>query len=102
MTEATLTRATPLRHSPPLDGLRGVFVLLILLVHSAYFNFESLAVTVDGFFVTSGFLITTLLLEEHRHTQHQVLLCSPRLSAVPLDVHRHRDNAAPRTRVCLR
>ena len=68
MTEATLTRATPLRHSPPLDGLRGVFVLLILLVHSAYFNFESLAVTVDGFFVTSGFLITTLLLEEHRRT----------------------------------
>ncbi len=58
------TNAPPIGHSPPLDGVRGISVLLILLVHASYYNFESLAVMVDFFFAVSGFLITTLLYEQ--------------------------------------
>ncbi len=53
-----------LGYRPALDGLRAVAIAAVLLYHAArslpggYFG-------VDLFFVLSGFLITTLLLEEH-------------------------------------
>lgn len=58
-----------LGHRPGLDGVRGLAIALVLATHSWYlwpsdlFNggFEG----VDLFFVLSGFLITSLLLEEH-------------------------------------
>src|SRR5262245_9451273 len=58
--------AAPLGHVPALTGARGVAIALVLLQH--YFRFLSGGfIGVDLFFVLSGFLITTLLLEE-RHT----------------------------------
>lgn len=56
-----------LAHVPALDGLRGVAILMVAAAHSlvpsyGWPNFGTLGV--DVFFVLSGFLITTLLLEE--------------------------------------
>ncbi|HET9720708.1 MAG TPA: acyltransferase, partial [Solirubrobacteraceae bacterium] len=47
---------------PVLDGLRGVAVLLVIAEHTGLLHNGFLGV--DVFFVLSGFLITTLLLEE--------------------------------------
>jgi peptidoglycan/LPS O-acetylase OafA/YrhL len=56
-----------LGHRPALDGLRGVAILLVVVAHAfdrRYAFFAGGALGVDLFFVLSGFLITTLLLEE--------------------------------------
>jgi peptidoglycan/LPS O-acetylase OafA/YrhL len=50
---------------PSLDGLRAIAVFLVMLLH-AHFQFgNGGSVGVDIFFALSGFLITTLLLEEY-------------------------------------
>jgi peptidoglycan/LPS O-acetylase OafA/YrhL len=54
-----------LGYRPALDGLRGVSILAVLFVHGALFWIgQGGALGVDIFFVLSGFLITSLLLEE--------------------------------------
>src|ERR671931_467574 len=53
-----------LGHVPVLDGIRGVAVLLVFLYHLGVPGFASGYMGVDVFFVLSGFLITSLLLEE--------------------------------------
>ena len=58
-----------LGHRPALDGLRGIAVLLVLAGHSTERLIHSPTIAGDTFgvglfFVLSGFLITTLLLEE--------------------------------------
>jgi peptidoglycan/LPS O-acetylase OafA/YrhL len=53
-------------HVPALDGMRGVAVLAVVAFH--FFNLPGGLYGVDLFFVLSGFLITTLLLEERRAT----------------------------------
>lgn len=56
-----------LGHVPALDGLRGIAILLVLMAHTLdgrWLFFSGGALGVDLFFVLSGFLITTLLLEE--------------------------------------
>jgi peptidoglycan/LPS O-acetylase OafA/YrhL len=58
-----------LGHRPGLDGLRGIAILLVLAAHvggSPLRSFGPAGVTL--FFVLSGFLITSLLLEEHHRT----------------------------------
>ncbi|MDP9235051.1 MAG: acyltransferase [Actinomycetota bacterium] len=55
--------ASGLGYRPELDGLRGVAIILVLLAHA--FDWPKGAfIGVDMFFALSGFLITTLLLEE--------------------------------------
>jgi peptidoglycan/LPS O-acetylase OafA/YrhL len=51
-----------LGYVPALDGLRGIAILLVLGYHVGWIPGGFLGV--DVFFVLSGFLITTLLLEE--------------------------------------
>jgi peptidoglycan/LPS O-acetylase OafA/YrhL len=58
-----------LSYLPPLDGLRGLAVLAVMLYHlaipvSGRMFFEGGFLGVDIFFVLSGFLITSLLLQE--------------------------------------
>jgi peptidoglycan/LPS O-acetylase OafA/YrhL len=55
-------RPAPLRHVPALDGLRGVAVAGVLLFHADHLLGGFLGV--DLFFTLSGFLITTILLQE--------------------------------------
>jgi peptidoglycan/LPS O-acetylase OafA/YrhL len=52
---------------PGLDGVRGIAILLVLVSHGLGFLGAGIA-GVLLFFVLSGFLITSLLLREHRHT----------------------------------
>src|SRR4029450_4462275 len=57
--------ATPsLPHVPALDGLRGLAVAAVVLFHLEHLDGGFLGV--DLFFVLSGYLITSLLLVEHR------------------------------------
>ncbi|HEY8547272.1 MAG TPA: acyltransferase family protein [Acidimicrobiales bacterium] len=55
-----------LRHEPALDGLRGLAVAVVVLFHLGRLDGGFLGV--DLFFVLSGYLITSLLLVEHRRT----------------------------------
>ena len=57
-----------LGHRPALDGLRGLAILLVLLSHMPNLGLNGGFYGVDLFFVLSGFLITSLLLEEWRAT----------------------------------
>src|SRR5215831_15119663 len=55
-----------LGYQPALDGLRAVAITLVVCFH--FFGLRGGYLGVDLFFVLSGFLITTLLLEERaRH-----------------------------------
>jgi peptidoglycan/LPS O-acetylase OafA/YrhL len=54
-----------LHYSPELDGLRGVAVLAVMIYHTdAPYLLPGGFIGVDMFFVLSGFLITSLLIQE--------------------------------------
>jgi peptidoglycan/LPS O-acetylase OafA/YrhL len=55
-----------LRYQPALDGLRGIAVLAVIGYHLGYLRGGFLGV--DIFFVLSGYLITSILLEERYRT----------------------------------
>jgi peptidoglycan/LPS O-acetylase OafA/YrhL len=57
-------------HMPGLDGLRGVFVLAVVCFHVGVPFMGGGFLGVDGFFTLSGFLITSLLLNEYRTVGH--------------------------------
>jgi peptidoglycan/LPS O-acetylase OafA/YrhL len=56
--------ASRLGYRPALDGVRGVCILAVLATHCSLAPYGAGFVGVDVFFVLSGFLITTLLVEE--------------------------------------
>ena len=57
-----------LPYNPALDGLRAVAIVLVLLSHAHAPMFEGAFYGVDIFFVLSGYLITSLLLQELQGT----------------------------------
>ncbi|GGN09340.1 hypothetical protein GCM10009721_41530 [Terrabacter tumescens] len=65
---AARSRGEAVPHWPGLDGLRGIAVLSVVLFHTATGWGANGFVGVDVFFALSGFLITSLLLREHRLT----------------------------------
>ncbi len=55
----------PLGHEPPLDGLRGLGILIVMEYHFGLDQWlHGGIIVLDWFFVLSGFLITSLLLDE--------------------------------------
>lgn len=53
-----------LGHRPELDGVRGISILLVLMLHLGFSFIRGGFLGVDIFFVLSGFLITSLLVQE--------------------------------------
>jgi peptidoglycan/LPS O-acetylase OafA/YrhL len=62
------TTATPLGYQPGLDGLRGVFVVAVLLFHGGFAWASGGFMGVSAFFTLSGFLICSLLVDERADT----------------------------------
>ena len=58
-----------LKYNPALDGLRAVAIVLVILSHAHAPLFEGAFYGVDLFFVLSGYLITSLLLQELDRSQ---------------------------------
>jgi peptidoglycan/LPS O-acetylase OafA/YrhL len=61
-------RAAPLTYQPALDGIRGLAVAGVLLFHSGFSWAVGGYLGVSTFFTLSGYLITTLMLDERRRT----------------------------------
>jgi peptidoglycan/LPS O-acetylase OafA/YrhL len=57
-----------LRYQPALDGVRGLGILAVVAGHSGRAVFGHFYYAVDIFFVLSGYLITSLVLQEARST----------------------------------
>src|SRR5256885_6194344 len=65
MSAIPTSKSFKLGYRPALDGLRGVSILAVMFVHGGLFWIgQGGFLGVDIFFVLSGFLITSLLLEE--------------------------------------
>lgn len=62
--ESVTATAFRLGHRPELDGLRGISILLVLVLHMGFKCLPGGFLGVDMFFVLSGFLITSLLVQE--------------------------------------
>lgn len=60
--------AFTLGYLPELDGLRGISILFVFIHHVYYPHLSGGFLGVDIFFVLSGFLITSLLVEEWERT----------------------------------
>ena len=56
----------PLGYYPALDGMRGIMTLGVMAAHTRYLLLPGAVVYMDIFFVMSGYLITSLLLADHR------------------------------------
>lgn len=68
LTKPNLDVATQFRYLPQLDGVRAIAVLAVLAEHAQLSFAVGGGVGVDLFFVLSGYLITTLLLQEFAAT----------------------------------
>ncbi len=53
-----------MKYRPEIDGLRALAVLPVIFFHAGFKLFEAGFVGVDIFFVISGYLITTILIED--------------------------------------
>ncbi|MCW3842157.1 acyltransferase [Micromonospora yasonensis] len=62
------TSRTTVPYQPALDGVRALAVAAVLAFHGGVAALPGGFLGVDAFFVLSGFLITSLLLAEHRDT----------------------------------
>ncbi len=57
-------------YQPGLDGLRAIWLFVVMAYHAGFSWMHGGYVSLEVFFVLSGFLITTLLLEERARSGH--------------------------------
>lgn len=62
-----------MKYRPEIDGLRAVAVVPVVLFHAGLPGFEAGFIGVDLFFVISGFLITTILVDEITNGRFSIL-----------------------------
>jgi peptidoglycan/LPS O-acetylase OafA/YrhL len=62
---STSRAAYPLGYSPGLDGVRGIMTLGVLCGHTRYLLMPGVIVLMDSFFAMSGYLITSLLINDY-------------------------------------
>jgi len=62
-----------MKYRKEIDGLRAVAVIPVILFHMGYSIFNGGFLGVDVFFVISGFLITTILMEETQKNRFSIL-----------------------------
>ena len=53
-----------MKYRPEIDGLRALAVIPVILFHAGFELFRGGFVGVDVFFVISGYLITTILIDD--------------------------------------
>lgn len=63
---STSERAYPLGYFPALDGARGLMTVGVLAAHTRYLLLPGAVLFMDVFFVMSGYLITSLLINDYR------------------------------------
>ena len=56
-----------------IDGLRAISVIAIVLLHAGFGLFSGGFIGVDIFFVISGYLITTILIEDIVNKKNNIL-----------------------------
>lgn len=61
--------ATTIPYRPEIDGLRALAVVLVIFFHAGSSKFQGGYVGVDVFFVISGYLITSIIWNEHKRGQ---------------------------------
>ena len=62
-----------LRYRAEIDGLRGLAVVPVILFHAGFEPFSGGFVGVDVFFVISGYLITTILIEDIENKRFSIV-----------------------------
>ena len=66
-----------MKYRSEIDGLRAVAVVPVILFHAGLSVLPGGFVGVDVFFVISGYLITTILIEDRRKGSYSVTYLSP-------------------------
>ncbi len=62
-----------MKYRPEIDGLRALAVVPVILFHAGFELFSGGFVGVDVFFVISGYLITTILIEDIENNRFNIL-----------------------------
>ncbi len=62
-----------MKYRPEIDGLRALAVIPVILFHSGFELFKGGFVGVDIFFVISGYLITTILIEDIENNRFSII-----------------------------
>lgn len=62
-----------MKYRREIDGLRAVAILPVILFHAGFSAFQGGFIGVDVFFVISGYLINTILIDENRSASFSIL-----------------------------
>lgn len=62
-----------MNYRPEIDGLRALAVIPVILFHAGFKSFSGGFVGVDVFFVISGYLITTIIIEDIENSRFNLL-----------------------------